>query len=496
LTSTRPLAEAVVDDPGMNALDRTLVRGVAWTGGVKWAGQAVAWASTLIVARLLSPADYGLVAMAGIYLSLITLLSEFGIGASVVINRSLNTDQLSQMNTIAALFGLGAFVVSCAAASPLAHWFKSPELAAVVIALSVNFILVGFRTIPQALLERNLRFKRLALFDGIQTLLIAGISVTLAVFGFGYWTLVISNVVSVLLSTALICGSHPHAFARPRLGQLRPALQFSGHLIVQRLAFFTYSNADLLIAGRLLGAGPLGVYSFAWGLASVPVEKVTALISQVTPTIFSSVQSDLAAIRRYVLGLTEALALVTFPSALGLALVADDFVLLVLGEKWIEMVTPLRILAAYAAVRSITSLLTPVLNVTGDARFGARNGMVAAFVLPVAFYIGSAWGTAGLASAWVLAHPTAMIPLFIRVAARLDMGARDYLRALRPALQGSLAMVLVVCAARWALSSETSATVRLISQIGLGAVTYLTVVVVFHHARLHSFVSLLRAARA
>src|SRR5271166_2395619 len=100
-------------------LDRHLVRGLAWTGGVKWGSQVVTWASTLIVARLLRPEDYGIVGMAAVYLGLITLISEFGVGTAVVTLRELTADQTAQLNSLSLMLGLGGFLVSCAVAFPL-----------------------------------------------------------------------------------------------------------------------------------------------------------------------------------------------------------------------------------------------------------------------------------------------------------------------------------------------------------------------------------------
>src|SRR2546428_11159417 len=141
------------------ALDRSLVRGVAWTGAANWAGQLLAWASTLIVARLLTPEDYGLVGMAAIYLGLITLVSEFGLGSTVITLRNLSEEQVAQLNGLAVLVGLGCFAVACAAAIPLGRFFKAPQLPGVVVAMSVAFLITAFKTVPSSLLYREMRFR-------------------------------------------------------------------------------------------------------------------------------------------------------------------------------------------------------------------------------------------------------------------------------------------------------------------------------------------------
>src|SRR3989454_11636004 len=158
LTAHEPAAD-------IRTLDRSLVQGIAWTSGAKWAGQLLGWASTLIVARLLTPADYGLVGMASIYLGLITLVSEFGLGSTVITLRDLSEHQVAQLNGLSVLFGVASFAASCAAAVPLGRFFHAPQLPAVVVVMSTAFVVTAFKTVPFSLLQRELRFRALAIVE-------------------------------------------------------------------------------------------------------------------------------------------------------------------------------------------------------------------------------------------------------------------------------------------------------------------------------------------
>ncbi|MGI9078331.1 MAG: oligosaccharide flippase family protein, partial [Gemmatimonadaceae bacterium] len=329
----------------------------------------------------------------------------------------------------------------------------------------------------------------------VQALSLAAATVTFAALGFRYWTLVIGGVMSALMSTSLIVYNRPHAFARPRLSSIREALGFSGHIIVQRLTWYVYSNADFFVAGKILGKAALGAYTVAWTMANVPIEKVTALVVRVTPAVFSSVQHDKAALRRYLLALTEGLALLTFPATIGLALMADGVVLLALGEKWKTMIVPLQLLALYASVRSITPLLPHVLNVTGDSRFGARNSVLAAIVLPLAFYLGTRWGTVGIAAAWLVAHPMVIMPLYWRVLKRIDLSISRYLRALWPAVSSSAVMAAAVFAVRAFVPAEAPLIARVLIPVAGGAAAYALVIFTIHRERVRAFADMLGAAR-
>jgi teichuronic acid exporter len=477
------------------SLDASLVRGIAWTGGTRWLAHIIQWASTLLVARILSPEDYGLVGMAMVYIGLVTLFSEFGIGSAVLTLRDLSRQQIAQLNAVAVYVGFFGFAISCLVAFPLGRFFDAPQLPPVVIAISVAFVVSAFRIVPLALLQRELRFKLISLIQMSQGITAAVCAVALAVSGFGYWTLVLATLVSTLTVTVLAVAVRPYEFARPHFQALRPALRFSSHILGGRLSWFVYSNADLAIAGKMIGQTALGYYSFAASLASAPVDKITEMVHRVTPAVFATIQDDMPQLRRYMLRLTAGIALIAFPGTLGLGLVAADFVPLVLGEHWRGMIAPLRILAFYAAFRSITALPAQVLIVIGESRFAMRTGVLAAAVLPIAFYVGSAWGVVGIAAAWAIVHPIVVMPLFWRVFARIQLSAAQYVRALWPALSGSMLMIMVVLLIGWQLPDDQQPVYALLFKMAAGAATYVAALLLFHRAHVLGFLRTFRLLR-
>jgi PST family polysaccharide transporter len=478
-------------------LDRFLMHGIAWTGAAKWAGQLVAWASTLIVARLLTPEDYGLVGMASIYLGLITLVSEFGLGSTVITLRDLSEDQVAQLNGLALLIGVGSFALSCVAAIPLGLFFRAPQLPPVVAAMSTAFLITAFKTVPGSLLQRDMRFRALALIETWRAVLLAVSMIAFALLGLRYWTLVIGGLLSAVLSTGATLALRRHRFAWPRRQSLAHAMTFTRHILISRLAWYTYSNADFLVAGRLLGKAALGLYDLGWTVANAPIEKITGLVAQVTPAVFSAVQTDHAALRRYLLRITEGLALITFPASLGLALVAPDFVHLALGAKWQGAIAPLQLLALSTGFRAVTPLLPQVLNVVGESRLSMRYGVLWAFVLPVGFYVlGRQWGTVGLALVWVSLFPLLAVPAYRHVLQVIELSWRAYLLALWPATSASFLMGASVLAARLALGEYGAPGLRFAIQVAAGAGVYALACVTLHRERIASFSRMLRTLRA
>lgn len=490
-------AKALAEPPGTGAgqLDRSLLSGIAWTGGMKWGGQVVAWGSTLIAVRLLSPSDYGLVGMATVYLGLITLLSEFGIGAAVVTLRDLTDEQIAQLNGLALLFGGAGVLLSWALAVPIGRFFGAPRLPAVVAVMSLAFLISALRTIPQSLLQKELRFKALAVMDATQTTVQAAGLVLFAALGFRYWALVIGGLLSAGVATGMVLVWRRHRMARPHRATLRHALTFSEHIVVGRLSWYAYSNSDFFVAGRILGTAALGLYTMAWSLASTPVEKITAMVTRIAPAFFAAVQHDHAELRRYLLALTEGMAMLAFPAAIGLALVAPDFVPVVLGAQWRSATLALQLLAGYAAIRSIAPLMTPVLNVVGETRYAMQLSIVAVVLLPAGFLVGSRWGITGIAAAWMVVHPISVLPTYARAFRCIQLPATAYLRALWPAASSSVIMALVVLAVMAVLPPGAPAGVRLAVEVAAGAAAYAATTFVLHRARLRAFLRVLREAR-
>lgn len=471
-------------------LDRHLIDSVAWTAAAKWTAQLVSWASFLVVARLLSPGDYGVMGMTAVYLGLVTVLSEFGTGSAIVNLRTLSDQQIKQLHTVSVLLGGGAAGLSFLAAAPLADFFRAPELRAVVWAMSGGFVLSGLRAAPYGLLQRELRFRLLAAVESGQTVAQAGVTITLAALGAGYWALVAGSLLGPGVATVWLLVCRSPGFAWPRWRSLRRVLGFGWAVLVANVGWYAYSNADFAIAGKVLGKSELGFYTLAWTMATLPGEKITAMITRVTPSFFAACQGDAAALRRYVSRLSEAISMITVPAVLGIALVAGDLIPVVLGAKWGGAVTPLVLLCISTGLSSGISIFPQVLNAVGRERRSMWNSVLKAGVLPAAFYVGSGWGTAGIAAVWLVVYPVLNLPLYGWGLQAIEMRPGEYLRALRPGWTGSLAMGVAVLVVKWATPGWPAA-LRLGAEMAVGAGVYALMLLTFERDRT---VGYLRAA--
>jgi PST family polysaccharide transporter len=474
--------------------DRSLAASVAWTAGAKWSSQLISWLSIIFVTRLLAPSDFGLVGMAALLSGLLQVVTN-AYGTAVATLRDLTCEQLAQLNTFASLSGFLGCLVSCGLAIPLGRFFRSSHLPLVVVVMSATFLISGFQTVPYGLLYKDTRFRLLSVFAAIQSVTQALTTLALAWLGFRYWALVLGNVVGAAVIAGLQISWRPYRFARPRFGSMKNLLTFSRNIMVSSLCWYGYSNADFLVAGRMLGQSALGAYTLAWDLATIPIEKVTGIVSNVAYAYFSVSQNDVVALRRYLRILTEGLSLITFPATIGMSLVAHDFVYLVLGAKWQNAIAPLEILAWYASFRCIVTLLPSILNVTGESRFIMWASQAALILMPTAFYLGSRWGPAGIAYGWVIAYPVIAIILYWKTFRRIEMSWRDYLAAVRPALTASLAMIATVLILKRVHTLDSSLPIRFAGEVLAGGSAYILVLTAFHRDRLSVFWNFVKQPR-
>ena len=484
-------AYQVVTAESTRRMDRSLAHSLAWRAGADWFSQILSWSSFLIVVRLLTPADFGIVAMAMVLWAYLRYLGEFGIPQTIVTLRDLTEDELAQLNTVAVLLGLGCFGLASLLAYPLAAFFKTPQVFWVVIVTCSGLVPLGLRAVSEGLLNREMRFRTLSLLDATTSIIAATATLVMVFLGLGYWSLVLGNLAGYTVQSALTVAARPHRFAFPRLRTLRRPLVFGWHVLVSVVASSAYEKLDNVTAGRVLGQTALGVYGMAWNLANVPMEKLTTLVTTTIPTYFAAVQNEPAALRRYLRTLTETLAMATFPATIGLALVARDLIPVALGPKWNGVIVPLEILSVYATFRSIVALLGKLLTAVGNPRFVMWDDLAALIILPTGFYVGSHWGTQGIAWGWVAAYPLVALPLYWKTFKTIEMPVGDYLRALLPALHGTAVMVLAVTLLKWTLAAQPFL-LRLILEIATGAAAYISTLLLLHRERMMTF---LRAAR-
>jgi teichuronic acid exporter len=477
-------------------MDVAFVGGLAWSAGAKWLTQIITWASVLVAARILSPADFGLVEMAGFVVGLTNILAEFGIGMAVMQMHELDRRVLAQLNTVCIALCTLAFFGSAASASLIAAFFRSEQLERMIVVTSVCFFITGFQSVPQGLLQRDMDYRRLSLAEAAMSLIQAVVTVGCAVLGAGYWALIAGVVVGKGTSALLTSYWKPIPLALPRWKEVLAPLRFGWQVAVGRLAGAAYTQADGIVVGRTMGNAPLGSYRLALNLATAPGEKISMLIMRVAGPLFAKIQNDRALVRRYFLIVTESLALTVFPITFGLAVTAPEVVHVVLGPQWAAAVVPLRWLALFMGLRTMSGLLSQVLTSLRYTAFCMWISMLSLAVMPVSFYFASRWGLGAVAACWLALSPVTVGPLVLMLRRAISLPWRDYLDAVLPALLASAAMVAGLMAIRISpLPGGWPVSFSLAVQVVAGGAIYGTVLMLGYRERVLRYVRFFRQLR-
>jgi O-antigen/teichoic acid export membrane protein len=474
-------------NPRHNSMTRRVVASLLWQASASLVAQTISWFSTLVVIRLLSPDDFGLMAMAGISIGFIMLIGDLGVGAVVVQAPALNRLQLQALFTVALLAYLLGAVVAFASAPVVAAFFAEPRLISIVRALSLSLIFAGLYAVPQALVLRTLEFDRKAKIDVLAALVSSIGALTLAVSGLGAWSLVGAALTTQAFRAAAFQVVRPCVFLPfPPFAALRGMVRFGGLVTLDRILWFGYTNLDMTIAGRALGGALVGVYSVALSLASIPLDKVMSIATQVSFSAFSRSQTDPGAIRRGVVRAMESVSLLAFPTFLGMAAVAPEAIAIFLGPKWTDAVVPFQILCLALPFRAVGLLFAPALFGTGRPRIAVENNAITLAVMAVALLLGVRWGIVGLCVGWLVGYVPVFCVTAYRALATLEIPIGRVVAAIGSPLAATLAMGVGVVGARVLVAEALPPLAALVSLSLLGAGIYGALMATFRPQALRS----------
>jgi teichuronic acid exporter len=450
----------------VNLRDQVL-HGLRWTAGARFGGQLVTWAITIVVMRLLSPADYGLLNMAAAFVGLFALFSEFGLASAIVREREIDEATLRKVLGFVIVVH-GALAGLLAATSPLvARFFGERRLVPVTCALALQFPLSAFMVVPDALLERRMQFKKRSLLSLSASLANSFVTLGLAWSGAGVWALVWGNLVGVAWLT-LATNSFSRAPLLPSFSFSGASrfLAFGGRITLGRLLYFAHSQADSFIGGKLLGATPLGYYAVAKHLGTLTVQRASAILNQVSYPAFASIQDRPDLVAYNFLKAVRLLCFVTMPVQWGIAAVAPEVVAVFLGDRWTAVGVPLAILAMAVPLQFVQLMLGSPLQAVGRPDVTVRMQLVNCVCYPAALLLGVRWGVVGFSGGIASAVVVTFLWNLRQALPVLGVRPRDVMAALaRPAF-ASLSMFAAVCAIRSVLGLGAGARLALLTASG------------------------------
>lgn len=379
---------------------------VLWRSGSQIAGQFVMWSSTLLVLRLLTPADYGLFAMTGVVIAFAQLMNGFSFAASLVQAETLDDEQAGQVFGVLLALNGGIAIVQLLAAPAAAAYFHQPALTAMLRVQSLLHLTTPFIIMPQALLSRAIDFRTQGRANFCAAIAGAVTAPACALAGLGVWTLVFAPL-ALFATRAAMLGVLGRWWVRPRLG-LRGAgrlLGYGGTVLAADILWFLQSQADVFIAGRRFDAHALGLYTEGLFLTQILVAKFVPALNEVAFPAYARMQADRAAVARGFARAVGAIMLVAMPFYLGLAAAAGPLILTVMGARWADAIPVVRLLALAMPFATLQILYAPATNALGRPGVATRVTAIGAVLLPIAFLVGVRDGPVGMALAWLVAAP-------------------------------------------------------------------------------------------
>jgi O-antigen/teichoic acid export membrane protein len=457
-----------------DGLRRRVVRAVGATSVGSGLAKLISLTSTLVLVRLLTPDDFGLMAMASTVTGFIGFFNEIGIGAAIVQRTEVRKEEINGCFGIALIASAALSLLVLGISWPAAAFFNMPALQHLLSVLGFGFFFGALNTVPVALLRKELRFQTV-LWLGLSSAIVqALVTIPLAALGFGYWSMVGGFFVGQTFATVWYWWVSPWRPSWPfQLREGRSLLTYGVHITYTRVLWHAFMNADKLIIGKLINAHAVGVYDVSRSLASLPTSQISGLVTSIASPVFSRVQNDLPQLRRVQLRLSRGVAYLTLPLLAGIAVLATELVQVMLGSKWGEAVFPLQALCVSEAVATVANLQAQLLISTGRVKQLVRYNAVCAIVMPLSLGLG-AWlgGLPGVALAWATVFPLLSIWLIRDALQASGLSAGEFWRAIRQPLFGSTAMVLAVISAHSLLQPALAPLLLLLTCVAVGAVSY------------------------
>ena len=432
------------------------------TGGLA-VGSAVGWVSisqvgrqilqlavTAVLARLLVPDDFGLMSVTLVVVGILGLVRDLGTAVTIVQVPSLTTRLIATLFWANVALGFAGALGVALLAPVIAAVFREPQLAQIVPVAAIAFLVSSLSIVQQALMERGMRFRAVASIELAAVIAGGIVAVVAALAGLGVWSLVAQSIAAAATGTVLYTMA----------GDWRPSREFSFTdlrgvarfgLGVTGFNLFNYAarNADYVLIGATLGAGPLGQYTLAYRVMLYPLQAVAGVISRATFPVFARLQDDDAGLRRLYLHAVSMIALIAFPMVFGVMATSDRLVAVLFGPDWTQAGQVLAILAPVGLVQIITMTVGPLYQAMGRSGVMLAWGVGSGVLTVIAFVIGLRWGIYGVAAAYlivtiILAYPGLAVPYRL-----IGLTVPAMLRVIvRPAICASVMFVLVTVTSR------------------------------------------------
>ena len=441
----------MIEDTKFERLGRRSIQGGLITVSVQAVTVIIQLASTVVLARMLTPDDYGIMGMVLSFVALAALFKDLGLSSAAIQKADLTVDQQSNLFWVNAAFG-SALTVIFALAAPLVAWFYGhPELLGVSWVLSLTFVIGGLSAQHNAMLVRHMHFGRQGGVNIASIVVTFAVSFILAHLGYRFWALAWGHVAGATTRTLLIWQLSPFVPGSWKNGAgTMSMIRFGVNVTGFNLVNYFSRNLDNILIGKFVGAEALGLYGRAYQLMLFPIINLRGPIEAVTYPALCRLQDNPADWRRYYMQTLRILAFLTMPLVAWLFLVSEQLILFLLGEQWVGVVPLFRILAVVGFIQPCLSMVGSVMLSLGFTRRYFHQGTAMAIVYGLAFGIGVQWGGSGVACAYAVVVYLTLVPLLIFSYRNTVLTLVDFVQSVYfPAVLSIVSLTVAMVAENW-----------------------------------------------
>lgn len=468
----------ITNAPATDEFPNRVKRAVFWRSGTQILAQLVSWGSTIAVIRILDPSDYGLFAMTSVVLVFLNFLNGYGFVSALIQSETVEPLRIRQAFGMLILLNATLAAIQFFAVAPLAaQYYGEPVVGEMLRWQSLIYLSTPFLILPEAMLTRNLDFKKPAMVNLASACVGAVVALGLAANGEGVWTLVFAPI-AIFWTRAIALMIATRFWVKPSF-DFRGAgsiFTFGTIMLVTHGFWIIQSQGDIFIAGRAFGNHDLGLYAEALFLTQIFAAKFVPPLNEVAFPAYARLQNDRTALAIGFLKAVRLIMLVACPLYLGMAITAAPLVETVMGPKWSEAAPLVATLALAMPVMTLHILFAPALNALGLPHIALRNAIFGAVLMPTTYVFAVRFGAQGLAWGWVIAFPVLLAFTIYQARPHIGFTLGGLAAAITPGLTAAAVMAATLSAIDQVvllpLWPDMSAILHLTSLTTLGASLY------------------------
>ncbi|OED41965.1 hypothetical protein ACH42_12685 [Endozoicomonas sp. (ex Bugula neritina AB1)] len=400
-------------------IGRDVIRGLKVGTILRLAAQIFTWINTLILIRLLTPDDYGLMAMTMAFIGIFALMGDVGIGKAIIQSEELSHQRLRQAFTINIMSCLIFFLSFYAVAPFIASFFSEPKVTVLIQVIACQHLIMILHTLPYSMASRKMLFKEREKVQFYTTLCTSIFTLTLAFNGFGVWALVYGHLFMRLVATIGYNIIAP-CWIKPTINfqGFSKIAGFSGLATVNDMLRYLYNVFSNISIGKLLSNADLGVFSVARNLANLPSDKMGELLNHLGLASFAKLQNEKEVAGLYLLKSFRLAGLILFPMYLGMCAISPELIEFTLSDTWLAVIVPFQILCLASPFRMLSELLATAATAVGKPIKNTRALFASLLMLPI-ILAGIEYGLEGACWAWLIItiisfsmHMKIILPVF------------------------------------------------------------------------------------